>query len=162
MTKPRWSSCAGWQVLEGGEELVVDEVEQLVAGHAFRVGRPVAPAQRLGDRRAVVVVEQLVLGFLVVVDLEEEHPDELADALRVAIDADILAHDVLDGFDEGGEGHDRSGLTIVAERCGGAEIAAAVTCTLLPTESARHTKTMNRLSSGNMTRFFSISRISSA
>ncbi len=97
------------QVLEGGEEPDVDEVEQLVAGHALGVGRPVAPAQRLGDRRAVVAIvrfEQLVLGFLVVVDLEEEHPDELADALRVAIDADILAHDVLDGFDGGGEGHE--------------------------------------------------------
>ena len=94
------------EVLEGGEELDVDEVEQLVAGHALGVGRPVAPAQRLGDGRAVGVVEQLVLGFLVVVDLEEEHPDQLADALRVAIDADILAHDVLDGFDEGGEGHE--------------------------------------------------------
>lgn len=44
----------------------------------------------------IVIVEQLVLGFLVVVNLEEEHPDQLADALRVAVDADILAHDVLD------------------------------------------------------------------
>ena len=95
----------GLQFLEPGEEFVVDEVQQFVAGHAFRVGRPVAPAQRLGDRRLVIVVEQLVLGFLVVVDLEEEHPDELADALRVAIDADILAHDVLDRFEGGGEGH---------------------------------------------------------
>ena len=93
------------EVLEGGEQLVVDEVEQLVAGHALGVGGPVAPAQRLGDGRAVGVVEQFVLGFLVVEDLEEEHPDQLADALGVAIDADILAHDVLDGFDEGGEGH---------------------------------------------------------
>ena len=38
--------------------------------------------------------------ILIVDDLEEEHPAQLADALGVAIDADILAHDVLDGFDE--------------------------------------------------------------
>ena len=35
---------------------------------------------------------------LVVNDLEEEHPAELGDALGVAIDAGVLAHDVLDGF----------------------------------------------------------------
>jgi hypothetical protein len=34
----------GRQVLERGEQLVVDEVLQLVAGHAFGVGGPVAPA----------------------------------------------------------------------------------------------------------------------
>ena len=96
------------QILEGREELVVDEIQQLVAGHALGVGGPVAPAEGFGNGRAVVVVEQLVLGFLVVVDLEEEHPDQLADALGVAIDADILAHDVLDGFDGGADGHARS------------------------------------------------------
>jgi hypothetical protein len=88
------------QVLECREELVVDEVEQVVAGDAFGVGRPVAPAQGVGDRRAVGVVKKFVFAFLVVVNLQEEHPDQLADALRVAVDADILAHDVLDGFDQ--------------------------------------------------------------
>jgi hypothetical protein len=60
MTKPRWSWLRRLQVLECREELVVDEVEQLVAGDAFGVGRPVAPAQGVGDRRAVGVVKQLV------------------------------------------------------------------------------------------------------
>ena len=49
------------QLLEGREQLVVDEVEQLVAGDAFGVGGPVAPAQLLRDRRLVVVVEQFQL-----------------------------------------------------------------------------------------------------
>jgi hypothetical protein len=39
----------------------------------------------------------------------------LADALRVTIHAGVLAHDVLDGFDEGADGH---GLWIhVLENC---------------------------------------------
>ena len=91
------------QFLEGGEELVVDEVEQLVAGDAFGVGGPGAPLELLRDGRAVVVLHQLQLLVLVVDDLEEEHPAELGDALGVAIDADVLAHDVLNGFDGGAE-----------------------------------------------------------
>ena len=41
----------------------------------------------------------------VVEDFQEEHPDELREPLGVAIDAGVLAHDVLDGFDGGGDGH---------------------------------------------------------
>jgi hypothetical protein len=47
-------------------------------------------------------VHQLELGFLVVEDLEEEQPAKLRQTLCVAIDAGVLAQDVLDGFDEGG------------------------------------------------------------
>ena len=43
--------------------------------------------------------------ILIVDDLEEEHPTQLADALGVAVDANILAHNVLDGLDEGADGH---------------------------------------------------------
>src|SRR5262249_61972558 len=32
----------------------------------------------------------------------EKHPNQLADALGIAIDANILAHDVLNGFDNAG------------------------------------------------------------
>src|SRR3546814_6879649 len=42
-------------------------------------------------------------------DLEEQHPAELADALRVAVDSGVLAHDVLDGLDRGREGQRGSG-----------------------------------------------------
>src|SRR5690606_11472668 len=48
---------------------------------------------------------ELPLLFLVVEDLQENQPDHLADALSVTIDANILAHDVLYGFDQGGERH---------------------------------------------------------
>jgi hypothetical protein len=61
--------------------------------------------QAVGDGRAVVVLQEFEFLILVVDDLEEEHPAQLADALGVAIDAGVLAHDVLDGFDEGADGH---------------------------------------------------------
>jgi len=87
------------------EEFAVGEGEQLVAGDAFGVGGPGAPAQRLGDRRPVAGLEQFQFAVLVVDDLEEEHPAQLADALGVAVDATVLAHDVLDGLDEGANGY---------------------------------------------------------
>jgi hypothetical protein len=54
----------------------------------------------------VVVAGEFELFFERIKHLEEQQPGELADALGVAIDARVLAHDVLDGFDDGGEvGH---------------------------------------------------------
>ena len=50
-------------------------------------------------------IGQLVwLLFLKIWDDRERElePDELADALRVAIDAHVLSHDVLNGLDRGG------------------------------------------------------------
>ena len=93
------------EFLELREELGVDESEQFVAGDAFGIGRPGAPPELLRDGRAVAVLHQLQLLILVVDDLEEKHPAELRDALGVAIDAGILAHDVLDRFDGVANGH---------------------------------------------------------
>jgi len=59
----------------------------------------------LRERRAVIVPGQFQFDFLGVEDFEEEHPGELREALGIAIDADVFAHDVLDGFDGGGERH---------------------------------------------------------
>ena len=87
------------QFLERREKLVVDEGQQLIAGDALGVGGPGAPLELLRDGRAVAVLHQFQFLVLVVDDLEEEHPAELGDALGVAIDADVLAHDVLNGFD---------------------------------------------------------------
>ena len=61
----------------------------------------------LRDRRAIALLHQLELFVLVADDLEEEHPAQLRDALGVAIDAGILAHDVLNRFDGGTNGHGR-------------------------------------------------------
>ena len=80
----------------------VQKILQHVAGDAFRVSRPIAPLQTFGDGRAVVVLHHLKLLVLVGDDLEKEHPAKLGKTLRIAIDADILAHDVLNGFDDDG------------------------------------------------------------
>ena len=54
------------QILEGLEEVIVDEVQERISCDALGVRRPVSPAQPLRDRRAVAVVHQLLLGFAVV------------------------------------------------------------------------------------------------
>ena len=94
------------QLLERHEQLGVDEVEQVVAGDALGVGRPVAPAHAGRDRAGVFVAGQFQFFFQRIEDFQEQQPGQLRDALRVAIHAGVLAHDVLDGFDDGGEvGH---------------------------------------------------------
>ena len=103
------------ELLQLRKEIAVDEVEQLLARDAFRVGGPVPPTQMDRDRRAVAVLEKFELLVLVVDDLEEEHPAQLADTLRIAIDACVLAHDVLNGFDEGTDRHLLSDLLVESE-----------------------------------------------
>jgi len=90
---------AGVQFLERGEQVVVDEFEHAFPGDAFGVGGPVAPAVGIGDGRGIVILHQFVFLLLVVEDFEEDQPDELGDALGIAVDPGILAHDVLNGFD---------------------------------------------------------------
>ena len=88
--------------LQSGEKLKVHKIEQPIARHSLPIDSPVAPAQVFRNRRHIVVADQFELGFAVVVDLEEEQPDHLADTLGVPIDTRVLAHDVLDGFDRAG------------------------------------------------------------
>ena len=97
--------AGGRELLEGREQVVVDEGQQVVAGDAFGVGGPGAPLVARRNGRRVVAVQQFQFLVLVVDDLEEEHPAQLADALRIAVHAGVLAHDVLDGLDEGADGH---------------------------------------------------------
>ena len=87
-------------VFQGREELEVDKIGQLVTGHAFRVFSPGPPAEMVRQRGFIVIFQKFQLGFAVIKDFQKKHPDQLADALGVAIDTDILAHDVLDGFDD--------------------------------------------------------------
>jgi len=98
--------AASGEVLELGQKGVVDEVEEGVAGDAFLVGGPSGPAEFLGQGGFVVVPEKFHFFLPVVEDFEEEQPAELFEALGVTIGAGILAHDVLDGFDDVGDvGH---------------------------------------------------------
>ena len=71
--------------------------------------------QVIRNGRAVAVIEEFEFLVLVVDDLEEEHPAQLADALRVAVDARVLAHDVLNGLDQSVDGH-LSGDLLVERR----------------------------------------------
>ena len=103
-------------VLSFGQERVVDEVEQRVAGDAFGVGGPVRQRRCCGSGERVVVAEELQFLLAVVEDLEEEHPAELVEALGVAVGAGVLAHDVLDGFDEVGDVGHGSGCLLVELR----------------------------------------------
>ena len=87
-------------VAEAGEEHAVDEVLEFVASHAFGVGGPVSPLEFCGDDGLVVVLKKFKLLVFVVDDLEGDHPAELFDALGVAGDALVLAHDVLKRLDD--------------------------------------------------------------
>jgi len=104
---------AGDAVATAGESLqprqqeVVDEVEQGIARDTLFVRGPGGPTQRLGQGGPVVVAQQFEFLLPVIEDLQEEHPAELLKTLRVAVSAGVLAHDVLDGFDEvGNVGHE--------------------------------------------------------
>ena len=101
------------KVLERREQFAIDEGEEFLARDALGVRRPGAPLVFRRDRRAVVAAQEFEFLVLIVDDLQEEHPAQLADALCIAIDAGILAHDVLDGFDGGADGH---GLTRIPDR----------------------------------------------
>lgn len=80
---------------------VVDEVDEVVARDALRVGGPVAPLQALGDDGLIALPDQFEFLVFFVEDLEEEHPAKLLQPLGVARDAAILPHDVADVFDDG-------------------------------------------------------------
>ena len=100
------------EVLQRREQLAVNEAEKLLAGDAFGVGRPGPPLILLRDRRAVIGIEQLKFLILIVDDLEEEHPAQLADALGVAIDPGVLPHNILNRFDDVANGHGLCGFLI--------------------------------------------------
>ncbi len=72
---------------------------------ALSIFGPVAPAKAALQWRFVAGNGELPLLLLVVEDFQEQQPDDLADTLGVAIYADVLAHDVLDSFDQGADGH---------------------------------------------------------
>ena len=91
------------QPLESGEEGIVDKIQQGVAGQGFAgkiVGGPVGPAALLRDDGPVVVLQGFPVALFGIIDLEKEHPGDLLDTLRVAVDARVVAHDVAQSFDK--------------------------------------------------------------
>jgi len=68
----------------------------------------------LGQGEVFGVPTQLLI--LVVDDLEEEHPAELGDPLGIAINAHVLPHNVLNGFDGRSHRHGDLGCLSVKRR----------------------------------------------
>ena len=83
------------EFLQLRKKLGVDEREKLFAGDALGIGSPAAPAKFRRDGRMIAILHQVELLVLVVDDFEEKHPAQLRDSLGIAIDAGVLAHDVL-------------------------------------------------------------------
>ena len=85
------------QLLERREERIVHEIQQLIARHGLSgliVMRPIRPAAILRNDGHIVLIIPFPVLFLRIVYLEEEHPRNLLNALSIAIDACVVAHDV--------------------------------------------------------------------
>ena len=100
------------EVLQSWKKFGVDEIQEVVAGYAFRIGGPGAPTKRNRDWRAIAGSQKFELLVLIVDDFQEEHPAKLRQSLRVAIDTGVLPHDVLNRFDGIADGHGLRGLLI--------------------------------------------------
>ncbi|GAR77024.1 hypothetical protein NGUA18_04958 [Salmonella enterica] len=85
----------GSEVFQGREQVIVDELQQGIAGNAFGVRRPGAPQVALRDRILIVILLQFQRLFLGVKDFQKQQPGELAEALRIAVHAGVFAHNVL-------------------------------------------------------------------
>lgn len=96
--------AVGMGALEGHlfeirKQLLIDELQQAISRDSLLIGGPAAPLQMFRNRGAVVVFGDLQGLVLVVDDLEEKQPAQLREALGIAIDTHVLAHDVLDRLD---------------------------------------------------------------
>ena len=85
----------GGEVFQRWEQVVIDELQQGVAGNALGVRRPGAPQVALRNRVLVVILLQFQRLFLGVEDFQKQQPGELAEALRIAVHAGVFAHNVL-------------------------------------------------------------------
>ena len=88
--------------------IVVDEADEVLAGDAVGLGGPIAPAiGRLDGGLELIAGELgcgLALDFEIVEELEEHDPGQHRQAVEVAVEALVLAHDVARGFEERAEG----------------------------------------------------------
>jgi len=88
-----------------GSVIIVDEGLQLVAGHAWIGGGPIAPTvRRLDDRGVGQRIEHrffFAAAFEIIEEFEEHDPGEHRQAVKVAVQPFVLAHDVPRGLDDG-------------------------------------------------------------
>ena len=101
--KPRTARAVG-----PGALLLVDEGEQFVAGDSLGTGGPVTPAVGWFDGRSESLSGEgrlrLALEFQIVEELEKHDPGEHRQAVEVAVEALVLAHDVAGGLEQAAEG----------------------------------------------------------
>ena len=87
--------------------VVVDELDEFVAGDAVLLGGPIPPAIGRFDGRAVLLAADCRPRFLdllqVVKELEEHDPGEHRQAVEVAVEPLVLPHDVAGRLDEAAE-----------------------------------------------------------
>ena len=84
--------------LKGWEQLSVHEVEKRIAGERLAVlvvDRPIAPTQFLRNDGGVFLVVKLPNLLFGVIHFQKENPYHLLNALGIAVDARIVAHDIL-------------------------------------------------------------------
>ena len=87
------------EVVEGMD--IVDKIQQLVAGHGnagFIIVRPILPAAFFRNDGGIVLVIPFPVLLLGVIYFQKQHPGDLLDALGVAVDASVIAHDVPQPF----------------------------------------------------------------
>ena len=87
--------------LQDGEERIVDKVQQPVTGHGgagFIIVGPVLPAAFLRENGLIVFVVPLPVLFLCVVHFQKQHPRNLLNALGIAVDARVIAHNIPQPF----------------------------------------------------------------
>lgn len=148
---------AAGEGFELGQKRIVDEVEERLAGDPLFVLGPGGPAEMFGERRLVIVANEVHLLLAIVEDLEEKHPAELFQTLRVAVRAGVLAHDVLDRLDDVRDvGHRLGGFLI---KCG-FEFADRSEIILLGSEDSndldRRAKGAQRINLENFERFYTL------
>ena len=93
------------KMLQGRKQGVVHEIQQALAGHGPAgtvIMRPAGPAAGLGDDGHIIVLGPFPVLFLGIIDLEKQHPGNLFNALGIAVDAGIVAHDVAQAFNKTG------------------------------------------------------------
>lgn len=84
----------GGEVFQRWEQVIVDELQQGIAGDAFGVRRPCAPQVALRNGELVVILLQFQRLFLAS-KIFRNSSRELAEALRIAVHAGVFAHNVL-------------------------------------------------------------------
>ena len=89
------------QAFQREEQLVVHKIQQSVAGEGgagFVIVCPVLPAALFGNDGLIRLIIPFPVLLLCIVHLQKQHPGNLLDALCVAVDTGIVAHDVPQPF----------------------------------------------------------------